>query len=329
MKRHVGGLISFSLLTLITGGCQPDAPIGLPVLAGRVEPKPPNVLRDAIAFFTREFSASGGVAIMQPDGSGRQPLPGAEAGFEPAISPNGRRIAFSRNTDIGVTAIYIMDVDAGVARPIVGGLTLNPTPVWSPDGCQIAFRSVLETSGGPIGRISIINADGTGLRQVTPEPGPLDFAFDEGPTWSPDGTRLAFTRNSVLHVINVDGTGMTALPNEDLAGTPSWSPDGERIAYFSLDPTGDIHVRNADGSNLVALTTNPEFESWPRWSADGSQLVISRVIGEQVAVVRINADGTGDASLTPAGIDDFTPDWSRRPRSQRGGLPASQCTGAQ
>ncbi len=264
MKRQVGGLISFSLLTLITGGCQPDAPIGLPVLAARVEPRPPNVLRDAIAFFTREFSALGGVAIMQPDGSGRQPLAGAEAGFEPAISPTGRRIAFSRNTDIGVTAIYIGDVDQGVATPIVGGLTLNPTPVWSPDGCQIAFRSVLETPGGPIGRISIINADGTGLQQVTPEPGPLDFAFDEGPTWSPDGTRLAFTRNSVLHIINVDGTGMTALPNEDMAGTPSWSPDGERIAYFSLDPPGDIHIRNADGSNLVALTTNPEFESWPR-----------------------------------------------------------------
>jgi len=65
MKRHVGGLISFSLLTLITGGCQPDAPIGLPVLAARVEPRPPNVLRDAIAFFTREFSALGGVAIMR------------------------------------------------------------------------------------------------------------------------------------------------------------------------------------------------------------------------------------------------------------------------
>src|SRR2546427_468353 len=236
MKRHVGGLISFSLLTLITGGLQPDAPIGGPVPAARGETKPPNVLRGATPRFTRELTAPGGVAIMQPNGSGRQPLAGAEAGFEPAISPNGRRIAFSRNTDIGVTAIYIMDLDEGVATPIVGGLTLNPTPVWSPDGCQIAFRRVLETPGGPIGRISIINADGTGLRQVTPEPGPLDFAFDEGPTWSPDGTRLAFTRTSVLHVITADGTGMTARPNEELAGTPSWSPDGEGIAYFSLDP---------------------------------------------------------------------------------------------
>jgi len=51
------------------------------------------VLRDAIAFFTREFSASGGIAIMQLDGSGRQPLAGAEAGFEPAISPNAGMVA--------------------------------------------------------------------------------------------------------------------------------------------------------------------------------------------------------------------------------------------
>src|SRR2546425_12958531 len=92
MKRHVGGLISFSLLTLITGGCQPDAPIGLPVLADRVGTKPPHGLRDGIAFFTREFSASGGVPIIQPDGSGRQPLPGAQAGVEPAVSPHGGRI---------------------------------------------------------------------------------------------------------------------------------------------------------------------------------------------------------------------------------------------
>src|SRR2546422_6773403 len=79
------------------------------------------------------------------------------------------------------------DWSSDVCSSDLGGLTLNPTPVWSPDGCQIAFRSVLETPGGPSGRISIINADGTGLRQVTPEPGPLDFAFDEGPTWSPEG----------------------------------------------------------------------------------------------------------------------------------------------
>src|SRR5207247_9271475 len=105
------------------------------------------------------------------------------------------------------------------------------------------------------------------------------------------------TASSARSPINFVGLGRTALPTQDMAGTPSWSPDGQRIAYFSLDPPGDIHTRNADGSNLVALTTNPEFESWPRWSADGSQLVISRVIGEHVAVGRRNADGPGDARL--------------------------------
>src|SRR2546430_3871317 len=42
-----------------------------------------------------------------------------------------------------------------------------------------------------------------------------------------------FTRNSVLHIINVDGTGMTALPNQDMAGTPSWSPDGRSEEHTS------------------------------------------------------------------------------------------------
>src|SRR5437016_13791690 len=92
MKRHVGGLISFSLLTLIAGGCQPDAPIGVPVLAARVEPKPPNVLRDAIAFLTREVSAAGGVAIMEPNGSGHPPPAGAAAGFSGGNWATGARL---------------------------------------------------------------------------------------------------------------------------------------------------------------------------------------------------------------------------------------------
>jgi TolB protein len=80
---------------------------------------------------------------------------------------------------------------------------------------------------------------------------------------------------------------------------------------MSLDPPGDIHVRNADGSNLVRLTTTPEFESWPRWSPDGGRLVFSRAIGDQVTIFTINADGTGEARLTPADVSDFMPDWGR------------------
>src|SRR2546427_366708 len=87
MKRHVGGLISFSLLTLITGGFQPDAPIGGPVLAARVGPKTPNVLRGAIAFFIREFCGSGGVGSLPPDRSHRTPAPSTSRSMK---APRGR-----------------------------------------------------------------------------------------------------------------------------------------------------------------------------------------------------------------------------------------------
>jgi TolB protein len=308
MKRRTAGR-SILLLPLLFGACNRDAVTGLPGIAARSEAGPKK-LKDAIAFFTRQFNTiDGGLAVMSVDGSGRRPLTGGELGFEPSISRDGRRIAFSRNTDIGVTSIYVMNVDGTGTTEVARGLVFNPGPVWSPDGCQIAYRSGFDQQVSPW--IEIVNADGTGARQVTPKPDPSEFAYYESPTWSPDGSRLAFTKNSVLHVINVDGTGMTALPNEDLALNPSWSPDGQRIAYTSLDPFGEIHLRNPDGSNLASATTGA-FDFWPRWAPDSRRLVIAHVAGDQIQTVTLNTDGTNPVNLTPAGVLDFMPDWSPR-----------------
>ena len=318
MKRYAIWLAATAVLALPLSSCNSDNTTGVPALTPRVDGST-GVLRDAIAFFTYQFNPSGDLGVMNPDGSGRRRIPGTETAFEPSISPDGRRIAFSRVTSFGVTGIYVMDVDGTGTTQLVGGLVFNATPVWSPDGCQIAFRSSREGPFGPYGRISIVNADGTGLRQVSPEVGANDYQFDEGPSWSPDGRRLAFTRNAVLQVINVDGTGMTPLPNEDFSQNATWSPDGRKIAYFSLVPPG-IHVRNADGSNLATVTASPEgtFDGWPHWSPDGSQIVFSRYVSadDHATVVTVNADGSGQIrGLTPAGVNDYMPDWSDHPTS--------------
>jgi len=99
-----------------------------------------------------------------------------------------------------------------------------------------------------------------------------------------------------------------------LALNPSWSPHGQRIAYTSLDPVGEIHLRNPDGSNLTRVTVaTPEtFDFWPRWAPGSRRLVISHVADDQIQTVTINADGTNPVNLTPAGVLDFMPDWSRR-----------------
>ena len=103
------------------------------------------------------------------------------------------------------------------------------------------------------------------------------------PTWSPDGSRLAFARgegdSSSIWVMNANGKNGRALTEDDLVEEetftpdefPTWSPDGERIAYTTFLPDGndDIFVMNADGSSPTRLTSGPEYDADPDWSPNG------------------------------------------------------------
>ncbi len=132
MKRRATGL-SILLLALLSSACNRDAVTGPPPITARSEAGPKK-LQDAIAFFTRQFNTTdGGLGVMSVDGSGRRALAGGDLGFEPSISPDGRRIAFSRNTDVGVTAIYVMNVDGTGTTSIV---TMTGTR-----GRSLAFQS--------------------------------------------------------------------------------------------------------------------------------------------------------------------------------------------
>ena len=117
MQRRAAALIPLLALVFFSA-CNRDAVTGLPAIAARSEAGP-KTLTDAIAFFTRQFNTvDGGLAVMSVDGSGRRALAGGELGFEPSISADGRRIAFSRNTDVGVTSVYVMNVDGSGTTPL-------------------------------------------------------------------------------------------------------------------------------------------------------------------------------------------------------------------
>jgi Tol biopolymer transport system component len=180
---------------------------------------------------------------------------------------------------------------------------------FSPDGRKIAFASLFTVIDipGPMGeshwesRIFTMNSDGTGRTQLT-------FGYrEEGPAWSPDGSKLAFIGSltdgtSHLFVMNADGSGQTPLTStgrahDFLGPVPAWSPDGTRIAYSgSISDRPGIYVINADGSGETRLTDGYDFGA--AWSPDGSRIAFVRtVIGQGDAIHVMNADGSGLAQV--------------------------------
>ena len=152
------------------------------------------------------------------------------------------------------------------------------------------------------------------------------------PSWSPDGSRIAFVgfrsgRVGDIFTIGPDGRGERRLTStaghEDM---PSWSPDGSKIAF--VRHTGDalvdfhIFVMNADGSGQVQLTRDGAPNFAPTWSPDGTRIAFVSQRNRHSEIYAMNADGTGHVLLTeptplpngePAAND--SPSWS--PDGQR------------
>ena len=145
---------------------------------------------------------------------------------------------------------------------------------------------------------------------------------DERPSWSPDGTKLAFMREhaGVTDIYTIDVATrreqlLTPQPGSD--SEPAWSPDGTRIAFNSAR-TGnfEIYVMQADGSHQVGVTGDPARDTYPAWSPDSRQIVFasnrSTVHFSDNDLFITAADGKSPARrLTHTPAWDGFPAWSR------------------
>jgi TolB protein len=140
---------------------------------------------------------------------------------DPAVSPNGKRLAFTGYRD-GDSEIYVMRTDAPEGpnnRPVK--LTDNATysdsqPDWSPDGSRIVYSSA---RGGNWEDIFVMRADGSGKKNLTRNP-----ARDQHPVFSPDGRWVAFDSDRNLWKMRIDGTRLTQLTSDDENLQPDWQP---------------------------------------------------------------------------------------------------------
>jgi len=300
----------FTAGALALAACDsPTAPRTVPLEAMVLRPPPPILrLAEWIVFTSARAGAPGYNEIyrMNQDGSGLVRLtnsPGYDA--EPALSRDGSKIAFvSFREGTYCCGIYVMNAADG------GGLVHLPpgrAPAWSPDGSKIAFTRY----GANASDIYVMNADGSGIVQLTNTPG-----NDDQPAWSPDGSKIAFSStrdgNHEIYVMNAtDGSGLVRLTNDPLWDDhPAWSPDGAKIAFSKYST---IYVMNAtDGSGLVRLTTG--WDDDPTWSPDGSQIAFTRRTddGNSDIYVMNASDGSGIGRLTTDPAFDGEASWARR-----------------
>ena len=206
--------------------------------------------------------------VMNADGSGQRRLT-ADPGFadlEPAWSPDGKRILFSRCDDhlgfITFCDIDVVNAAGGGVRQLAGGRWTYVRGEYSPDGRRIVVGA---DRGGLLSALWVMRADGSGLHRITR---PSLQAF--WPGWSPDGRRIVFTDNccqfgSNIWTVRPNGHGLRKLthfaPAPLQGGFASYSPDGRRIVlqYNGKCPVRGIcpyfYVMNADGSGLRAVHT--------------------------------------------------------------------------
>jgi TolB protein len=161
------------------------------------------------------------------------------------------------------------------------------------------------------GDLFVVDADGTGLRQLNGRRTTVRNVFGVSPAdWSPDGRAIVFAsgtgdgRSSVF-VVGADGRHRRRItPWGPWTTSAHWSPDGQRIVYDKINnPSGshDLFLVHADGTEPTAITSTTDGygSCCAVWASDGSKLLFLRAsAGGQYDLWVVDPDGTGLAQLT-------------------------------
>lgn len=165
--------------------------------------------------------------------------------------------------------------------------------------------------GDPALALTFLSWDGATV-VATPfaqTPGPADSS----PTWSPDGTQVAFVRQSDIVVMGADGSSPTNITNNAYGDYyPAWSPDGLHIAFLSdRDGQPEVYVADPDGSEVARVTTNHGV-AYGRvtWAPDSTRLAYVCDLAGNTDICAINTDGTAFLRLTDGPEYDADPAWS-------------------
>jgi Tol biopolymer transport system component len=234
------------------------------------------------------------------------PSPSAAPAFEghPAA---GLALVQFLDPDNPASQVFVVEADGSLRQVtgIEGGIGAA-FPVWSPDGEQIAFGPPKVGFPGINGQVSVINADGSGERVL---------GVGQMQQWSPDGTRLLIhekddvTSDPFEIWIQDVATGEITLEiGPGFEG--QWIDDGT-IGFRRSEQMPDgaytdrLYIQSLDGSEPVAMPTEPETEA--AWSPDGTQVLLTH----DGSILVADADGSNPRDLAGGYSPMWSPDGTR------------------
>jgi Tol biopolymer transport system component len=271
-----------------------------------------------------QTSTGGHLYIIHADGSGLYRL---TDGLDPAWSPDGTRIAFSRWRN--PWGVYLMAQDGSGEERLVDNVQTKEV-TWSPDGIRIAYTINYGTSESTeicffgfcitipprsSAQIWVANLQTGELLSL-----PLDDRAVHAPTWSPTDDRIVFAGEQGLAWIDLKEMEQGRFSSSSAwDNSPLFSPDGQWITFMSrVHNRWEIFVMKADGSGRRQLThSNPKLREppsnvAPAWSPDGRSIAFLSNRDGPWRIYVMRADGSQQRPMFGAKLDNlgFQYEWA-------------------
>jgi len=238
---------------------------------------------------------------------------GVNGDFSPAVSPDGKTVAYRHFEGGGLSEIYLVPVAGGEARRLTFGDAVKSSPAWTPDGRDILF---LAESGSDMGLWRVPAAGGTPDRVEAVGTAVTSFAL------SRQGNRLAWTQtinDSNIWQVDLSGTiaqresARMLISSTKIDVASQFSPDGKRIVFASTrSGRTAIWMSDGDGQRPAQVASFGRGSAGsPRWSPDGRWIVFDARVDGNADIYRTSPEGGKLLRLTTESSEDIVPSVSR------------------
>lgn len=263
-------------------------------------------------YYVSSRSGSKEIWVMDFDGANQKQITRfGSITTMPAISPDGRRLAFTTYSK-GQPQIMMYSTETGRFIPFRNSqASMNATPSFTPDGQQVLYASTI--SG--YAQIYIAALDGSSPHRLS-----NSRAIEVEPKVNPKtGTDMLFVSGrgglQQIYRMNMDGADVARLTNgEGEASNPAWHPDGQHIAFAwtrgYAPGNWNIFVMDVASRETVQLTHGQGRNENPTWAPDGRHLAFSSNRAGGSHIFTMLADGTEVKQLTTQGSNTM-PVWTK------------------